>query len=112
MECLTTRDLAGWNSGALFIRPIPHFVESFLAARKDSDKHVAVRDPYAYLPDKRYFERLNLLHFAFNIFDEGGFLPKEVIDRTPLPHENGIPNFRHSLDPKLHIVFDDISVYE
>jgi len=98
VECLTTRDFAGWNSAALFIRPIPRFVESFLAARKDGDKDVAVRDLYAYLLDKRYFERLNLLHFAFNIFDEDSSLPKDIIDRTPLPHEDGMPNFRHSLD--------------
>lgn len=82
----------------MFIRPIPRFVESFLAARKDGDKDVAVRDLYAYLLDKRYFERLNLLHFAFNIFDEDSSLPKDIIDRTPLPHEDGMPNFRHSLD--------------
>ena len=81
------------------IHPIPRFVEYFLVAKKDRDKDVAVRDLYAYLLDKRYFERLNLLHFAFNIFDENSSLPKDIVDRTPLPHEDGIPNFRHSLDP-------------
>lgn len=81
------------------VKPLPRFVEAFLAAKKEADKDMVIRDLYAYLLDKRYFERLNLLHFAFCVFDDNSSLPKDIIDRTPFPHEEGIPNFRHSLDP-------------
>ena len=79
------------------IRPVPWFVEKFLSARNNIERDITIRDLYAYLLDKRYFERLNLLHFAFHIFDEDSPLPEDVIDRTPLPHEDGIPHYRHAL---------------
>ena len=94
------------------IRPLPYFAEKFLRARNDTDRDIAVRDLYAYLLDKRYFERLNLLHFAFHIFDEDSPLPKDVIDRTPLPHEDGIPHFSYVLNPEFKIEFSDSSIYK
>jgi len=40
-----------------------------------------------------------------HIFDEETRLPQEIVQQTPLPHEDGVPSFRHfgepdfSLDP-------------
>lgn len=75
--------------------PSPPFVGYLLAARvtMKGDHASAVRDLYFYLLKKRYEERLNLLHFAFHIFDDTTGLPKEVIDQTPFPHEDGFPRF-------------------
>lgn len=75
--------------------PAPPFVGYLLAARvrAKGDHGTAVRDLYFYLLKKRYEERLNLLHFAFNIFDDVTSLSKEVIDQTPFPHEDGFPKF-------------------
>ena len=42
---------------------------------------------------------MNLLYFVFEIFDDNTPLPQEIVNRTPLPHEDGRPRFRHSLDP-------------
>lgn len=75
--------------------PAPPFVGYLLDARmeKGRDYGTAVRDLYFFLLRKRYEERLNLLHFAFCIFDDPTHLPKEIIDRTPFPHEDGLPRF-------------------
>ncbi|MCU0587441.1 MAG: hypothetical protein MUF52_04720 [Syntrophobacteraceae bacterium] len=75
--------------------PFPPFAALLLAARRSIGvgHDEAVRDLYFFLLRKRYEERLNLLHFAFLIFDELSQLPREVIDRTPFPHEDGLPRF-------------------
>lgn len=77
------------------VAPVPPFV-GFLLGRKlerGAPYGAAVRDLYFFLLGKRYEERLNLLHFAFDIFDESSQLPREVIDRTPFPHEDGLPRY-------------------
>ncbi len=82
---------------ASLIRPAPRFVGHFLSSRaKDSgDRDRLTATLYFFLLEKRYSQRLNLLHFAFHIFDEETRLPPHVIDRTPFPHEEGVPLFRH-----------------
>ncbi|RLB10941.1 MAG: hypothetical protein DRG63_13440 [Deltaproteobacteria bacterium] len=89
------------------IRPVPRFVEYLLTAKRGVDEDIAIRDLYAYLLDKRYYERLNLLHFAFHVFDQDTTLPKEVVDCTPFPHEDGIPSFRYFLDPEFYLISPD-----
>jgi hypothetical protein len=83
------------------IKPVPHFVHGFLErkfkAKLSPDE--SVKALYFFLLEKRYEERLNLLHFAFHIFDEQTELPQEIIDRTPFPHEDGIPRFGRINDP-------------
>ena len=81
-------------------RPAPAFVATFLGVKTSCNlsRAVALRDLYAFLLEKRYAERLNLLYFAFNVFDDNDWLPEQVIARTPFPHEDGIPKFRHLLD--------------
>lgn len=91
------------------IDPCPPFV-AVLVARKcggDVNHAEAVRALYAFLLEKRYQERLNLLHFAFRIFEEDTCLPQELIDRTPFPHEEGLPSFAHINDPKFEISCTD-----
>ena len=83
------------------LQPVPGFVQSFIGRKEKaavSDAE-AVRALYAFLLEKRYEEKLNLLHFAFSIFDECSLLPREVVDRTPFPHEDGTPTFKHINDP-------------
>jgi hypothetical protein len=80
---------------AALTAPVPPFV-GFLLQRKlesGSPYGAAVRDLYFFLLGKRYEERLNLLHFAFEIFDESSQLPREVVERTPFPHEDGLPRY-------------------
>lgn len=87
------------------IEPCPPFVQT-LVERKCQGKlnHAeVVRALYAFLLEKRYQERLNLLHFAFRIFDENTDLPQAIIDRTPFPHEEGLPRFAHINDPYFEI---------
>jgi len=90
---------------SVFVRslvdPVPEFVDVFLQRRLERgvDRKAVVRDLYVFLLEKRYNQRVNLLHFAFEIFDDKTCLPREVIDRTPLQHEDGTPNFRHRLNP-------------
>lgn len=81
------------------------FVEPFLARKAGGNftRGEAVRALYAFLLEKRYEERLNLLHFAFSIFDDHTCLPDEVINRTPFPHEEGSPPFRYFTDPDFEI---------
>ena len=78
--------------------PAPPFVEVFLDARRRLGvaRDEAARELYFFLLKKRYDERLNLLHFAFLIFDDSSRLPREVVDRTPFPHEEGLPRFGDS----------------
>ena len=78
-------------------RPAPAFLATFLEVKVKGNfsRADALRDLYAFLLEKRYAERLNLLYFAFNVFDDNDWLPEQVIARTPFPHEDGIPKFRH-----------------
>jgi hypothetical protein len=87
------------------IEPCPRFVDVLVARkhRRDMSKAEAVRALYAFLLEKRYQEKLNLLHFAFSIFDEHTHLPQVLIDRTPFPHEDGLPRFTHINDPRFHV---------
>ena len=81
-------------------RPAPAFLATFLEVKVKGNfsRADALRDLYAFLLEKRYAERINLLYFAFNVFDENDWLPEQIIARTPFPHEDGIPKFRHLLD--------------
>jgi hypothetical protein len=87
------------------VSPVPDFVHAFLARKRPAriPFYDDVRALYGFLLEKRYQERLNLLHFAFNIFDDETQLPQEIIDRTPFPHEDGIPRFIHINDPTFKI---------
>jgi len=80
------------------VSPVPPFVRRFLDVREraGAGREEAVRDLYFFLLKKRYDDRLNLLHFAFLIFDDCSRLPQGVIDRTPFPHEDGAPVFGDS----------------
>ena len=77
------------------VQPVPDFVQALMARKHHagSAAHDEARALYGFLLEKRYQEKLNLLHFAFNIFDENTQLPQEIIDRTPFPHEDGMPRF-------------------
>lgn len=93
-----------WDASLFFLsllQPVRGFVHAFIARRYPENivRDDAMRTLYGFLLEKRYSERLNLLHFAFNIFDESSPLPREVIDRTPFPHEEGIPRFTLINDP-------------
>jgi len=81
--------------------PPPEFVAVFITSKLDQSvgRAEAIRSLYGFLLKKRYEERLNLLHFAFRIFDDDTALPEEIINRTPLPHEDGIPKFKHFSEP-------------
>ena len=101
-------DIGRFEAG-MFVRsladPVPGFVDAFLERKqkKGCTRDAAVRELYAYLLEKRYKERLNLLHFAFEIFDETTGLPQNIIDQTPLPHEEGIPNYRNRNIPGFNL---------
>ena len=81
--------------------PEPEFVIPFIKERMDqgSDKETAIRDLYAFLLDKRYYSRMNLLYFAFDVFCSRVALPDEILKITPLPHEEGAPLFKYKLSP-------------
>ena len=87
------------------IEPCPPFVDALVEQKHQGKLNNAevVRALYAFLLAKRYQERLNLLHFAFSIFDENTHLPQALIDRTPFPHEEGLPSFTHINDPNFDI---------
>jgi len=87
------------------IKPIPDFVNRFIERKLNTNlsRDESVKALYSFLLEKRYKEKLNLLHFAFNIFDEYTQLPQEIVDRTPFPHEDGIPRFTHINDPSFEI---------
>ncbi len=87
------------------INPVPEFVDFFLAKKieKGIDRKNAVRDLYGFLLKKRYDERLNLLYFAFEIFDNNTFLPEKIINLTPLPHEDGVPRYNCPLESEVLI---------
>lgn len=85
---------------ALLVPPMP-FVKAFLerrSAQQDANSRPArIRDLYAFLLERRYHEKLNLLYFAFDVWDDTSPLPREVIARTPFPHEDGLPAFRYAV---------------
>ncbi len=85
--------------------PEPEFVIRFIKEKMDRgvSRNNAIRDLYAFLLDRRYYERLNLLYFAFDVFCSNIAIPKEVLDLTPLPHEDGVPLFKYSLLPNYKI---------
>ncbi len=96
------------------IEPSPPFVHA-LVERKHQGKMnsaEAVRALYAFLLEKRYQERLNLLHFAFSIFDENTQLPQTLIDRTPFPHEEGLPCFTHINDPDFEYLMHSVTTFQ
>ena len=85
---------------AAMISPSPDFVPAFLARRVRAEKGRAnrpetARDLFAFLLHKRYTERLNLLFFAFDVFDDTTPLPPDIVAMTPFPHEDGQPSYRH-----------------
>jgi hypothetical protein len=81
--------------------PEPEFVTPFIKVRTDqgSDRGTAIRDLYAFFLDRRYYLKLNLLYFAFDVFCSKVALPDAILDMTPLPHEDGAPLFKHKLQP-------------
>ncbi|GLI34206.1 hypothetical protein [Desulforhabdus amnigena] len=88
------------------IHPVPEFVEKLIQKKIQKEKlsyEESVKALYCFLLQKRYNEKLNLLHFAFHIFDENTCLPDEVINQTPFPHEEGLPSFKHFNDPSYKI---------
>ena len=88
------------------VYPSPEFIKTFIEKRTGGEDHQseALRSLYFFLLKKRYEERLNLLHFAFKIFDDDTRLPDEVISLTPFPHEDGIPKFKYFSDPNYKLV--------
>jgi hypothetical protein len=91
------------------VQPTPRFVQCLLQQRRElgEDPGEAARALYCFLLQERYEERLNLLHFAFSIFEEETSLPDEIVARTPFPHEDGVPSFRHHGDPDHAIPMPD-----
>lgn len=81
------------------IRPTPPFVHALLQARsaRDREESSPIRDLYAFLLEQRYSHKLNLLYFAFDVFSENSALPPEVVERTPFPHEDGVPAYRYAI---------------
>ena len=76
-------------------RPVPPFVKVFIkiGASRHGKPVECIRSLYDFLLQKRYDEKLNLLYFAFRIFEDDTHLSTTVIDRTPFPHEDGVPRF-------------------
>lgn len=96
------------------LKPTPPFVEWFIERKtcKGISRAEAVRALYCFLLEKRYAERLNLLHFAFSIFDDDSCLPQEIRDRTPFPHEDGSPSYRHVNNAVFVLPSDDPACVE
>jgi len=98
-----SRDVPAESFFSSLVSPPHPFVSQFveIKTKQGVSQREAVRDLYHYLLQKRYEEKLNLLHFAFHIFDEETRLPDAVIGITPFPHEDGIPKFKHFSDRSL-----------
>lgn len=80
--------------------PTPRFVKTLLDGKFKNhslDPH-QVKELFFFLLHKRYTDRLNLLHFAFNIFEDDCHLPAELIAQIPFPHEDGVPKYALRLD--------------
>jgi hypothetical protein len=87
------------------VEPTPGFVQ-FLLRQNNTVGGLSkdgVKALYGYLLQKRYDEKLNLLYFVFHVFDEESRLPQEVIEQTPLPHEDGVPSYRHFGEPEFSL---------
>jgi hypothetical protein len=89
---------------ALFVRslatPLPRYAEELLGPAANSSSYADnVRRLYFFLLEKRYTQRLNLLYFAFDIFEDDTPLPQDVINQTPFPHEDGIPGYGNAPKP-------------
>ncbi len=97
----TFSSLDGKPFAAILADPEPEFVKPFLNERMATAvaRETAIRDLYAFLLDKRYFSKINLLYFAFDVFCSKAALPDEIFDMTPLPHEDGAPLFKYKLQP-------------
>ncbi|MGQ9671000.1 hypothetical protein, partial [Desulfosoma sp.] len=88
---------------AALLVPSEPFVEAFLkarAAQHTAARPVRIRALYAFLLERRYQEKLNLLYFAFDVLEDTSPLPKDVITRTPFPHEDGTPAFRYAVQKR------------
>lgn len=96
---------AKYFEGAL-LAPPPQFVGVFLSLKEKGavGRAEAVKQLYGYLLEKRYGERINLLYFAFEIFDGPTTLPDKIINMTPLPHEDGRPSYRFRFDPHFKLI--------
>lgn len=83
------------------VSPVPRFVRILLRSRFKSrvPSPEQIKVLFYFLLHKRYTNRLNLLHFAFNLFDDDCYLPAELISQVPFPHEEGIPRYVLRLDP-------------
>jgi hypothetical protein len=83
------------------VSPLPRFVRFFLEGKFKDDSHdpERVKVLFFFLLNKRYTDRINLLHFAFNIFDDDCHLPDELVAQVPFPHEDGVPRYAFRLDP-------------
>jgi hypothetical protein len=99
------QEIPGHVFGDAMIKPIPDFVRRFLQTRRTQvdDQNNAVRDLYVFLLNKRYYERLNLLYFAFDIFSDETPIPEAIVNETPFPHEDGIPKYKHHMDPEFRL---------
>lgn len=95
---------AGIFERALVDPPHP-FVQAFIdrKLRENVSRVKAIRSLYSFLLHQRYEKRLNLLHFAFRIFDDTTPLPDAIVNRTPFPHEDGVPKFKHFNDPEFKL---------
>lgn len=91
------------------VRPLPRFARNLLDRRIERGEGFsdAARALYGFLLEKRYADRMNLLHFAFSIFDEESALPADIVARTPFPHEDGIPSYRFHADADGAIIMPD-----
>jgi hypothetical protein len=84
--------------------PVPDFVWRFLnKSNHENNSNRTACDLYAFLLHKRYYERLNLLYFAFDLFGDHNHLPETIVNQTPFPHEDGMPKYKHRMDPKFKI---------
>ncbi|MEN6440563.1 MAG: hypothetical protein ABFD97_18475 [Syntrophobacter sp.] len=83
--------------------PLPRFAERLLGLPDASADYAdRVRGLYFFLLEKRYTQKLNLLYFAFDVFDESS-LPDDVVSQTPFPHEDGVPKYGNALKPGFRI---------
>jgi hypothetical protein len=87
------------------VKPAPDFVWRFLkrSVAEEDNCHRTASELYAFLLHKRYYERLNLLYFAFDLFCDQTPLPEAIVNQTPFPHEDGIPKYKYRMDPNFKL---------
>jgi hypothetical protein len=87
------------------VKPVPDFVWRFLkrSVAEEDNCHRNASELYAFLLHKRYYERLNLLYFAFDLFCAHTPLPEAIVNQTPFPHEDGIPKYKYRMDPNFKL---------